>query len=178
MGCIVCGAIALFLFLKIENSDVFVAAFTVLSVLALFYLRKVKDVIVTRHALIIDYVFLPVVRTYRLVDIEEFDEEQFELTATTSIESKNTFHKGRRTIVKFKNTDDTVLLDSYEIQDYYVLVRHLKKLTRKLEAGFVGDPIEYGEFEQQLHSRRSFWLFGIMMLYVAAAIVLIVNAFA
>jgi competence protein ComGF len=158
IGIVFFSAISCFLYFKFDTEDSLVATFIVifglLTISAILPLFWIKEIILTSNKLIINWKFFTKTKKYNLAEIEKIEEEKFELN-TSHYHYDVTFHKGRNALISFKNSKQTLRLDSYEHQDYYILINKLKGLTKKMDKGFQGSIDEYANFEQKLYGKSS-----------------------
>lgn len=155
------GIIAIYLFATTKtHNDISVALisfFGIFAIATLIPLFWKKEIILTEERLIINWKFFARTKVYYLNDIESIDEDAYSIDTTTNYTETN-IHKGRKAKISFKNTSKQLTLDSYENENYYILINKLKGITKKMSADFVGDIDEYGEFEQRIYGRENkFW---------------------
>lgn len=137
----------------------FFAAFGIGSLGSLLFL---KQIILTNHRLVFNWKFLPKNREYMLTEIASINEEPYEVKSqhdSTEFE----IQKGRLAKIKLKNEQKILQFNSFEVENYYVLINHLKQLTTKMPKNFVGDVNEYGKFEQRIYGNDGkFWFYFIL----------------
>tara|TARA_B100000809_G_scaffold82032_1_gene80316 strand:+ start:158 stop:787 length:630 start_codon:yes stop_codon:yes gene_type:complete len=174
---IVFGGIAIALSVNVKNSDWIVIALGLASIGALLYLRKARELILTNRKLIINWLYFPRSDEFLLSDLEEINEEDFNLSASHTSNSiggtESKFHEGRRAKIKFKSNKSEVLFDSYNNENYYKLMRQLKYVTKNMESDFKGDIDQYAQFEQLTYGRQSHLWFGLIMTLTTPLIIII-----
>ncbi|WP_276498680.1 hypothetical protein [Pontibacter litorisediminis] len=127
---------------------------------------RMKQLILTDRRLIYKSPILPVYLEVYLENISKIKEEDYEVSAKHESTTYQV-HRGRKATVLTKEAGEVLSFNSYETADYYILINRLKAVTKKLPEGFVGDPEQYGKFEQKLFgSSGMYWL--IMLIFLTA----------
>lgn len=137
------------------------AFFGIWSLLDVF---RVKQLILTDKRLIYKSVFLPICQEVYLKNISKIQEEDYEISTK---HDSTTFqvHNGRKATILTNDAGEAICFNSYETADYYILINRLKAVTKKLPKDFVGDPEQYGKFEQKLLGSSGFyWLIVMIVL--------------
>lgn len=132
-------------------------AFAFFGLASLLDLLRMKQLILTEKRLLLRWKFFPMDKEIFLKDINQIEEKDYDLTSESGGHTW-IIHQGRKATVRSNTSRIKISFNSYETENYYVLVNKLKTISNNLPADFVGDPKQYGQLEQSLYgSSGRYW---------------------